>query len=226
MSKTLLNRKRKASKNLKEDVFEKENWLFNKAKTVFERQSYKYSLYNKDNSKDNRWTLNLIKSGGFDDKLSALSIFLQKHSVARIDTIDTLFRMCKTSNRKQAEAVLSAIKDLFVNYILNDTPSKTFLKAIEGNANSDESTLAVYYADDLVGRKYTEFIRIIEEKLRVENIPAIKRHCLTLLLEMIIKKPQCEDLILTILINKLGDPKSEVSNVALRCLMQLQMVFL
>jgi len=44
--------------------------------------------------------------------------------------------------------------------------------------------------------------------------------------ELLVSKPEREEILLKILINKLGDPDTEVANFAIKSLKELQTVFL
>jgi ribosome biogenesis protein MAK21 len=162
-----------------------------------------------------------------------------------------LLKMAKKKNRRQTEACVIALKDLFLDDILTNKKLNTFINTLtliksqsqkinsespQGEENSSENNslqnfninlpddkLIEIYEDDYIHRKYTELLEIIEDIVINDPLQAIKKKFMNILLDMIMKKPEKEEKILDVLVNKLGDPEVDTSNHAIKLLKNLQM---
>jgi ribosome biogenesis protein MAK21 len=161
-----------------------------------------------------------------------------------------LLKMAKKKNRRQTEACVIALKDLFLDDILTNKKLNTFINTLtilksqsqklnsaQGEPSNDDNSnslqnlninlpdekLVEIYEDDYIHRKYTELLEIIEDIVINDPLQAIKKKFLNILLDMIMKKPEKEEKILDVLVNKLGDPDVDTSNHAIKLLKNLQM---
>lgn len=89
----------------------------------------------------------------------------------------------------------------------------------------DDNTLIQMYIDDYIHKKYFELIQLIEHIIINDPLIVIKKKYMNILLEMMIRRPEREEKILDVLINKLGDPDVVVSNYAIKLLKDLQEVY-
>lgn len=135
-----------------------------------------------------------------------------------------LLKMSKTKNRRQSETVLISLKDLFMEEILSNKKLLSFYQNYtKSNPESNESTLLQYYIDDTVHKLYLSFLETLEQIVINDPVKQMKKKYMQVLLEMITKRPEREEKILDVLINKLGDPDVDVTNSAIKTLKQLQM---
>ena len=58
----------------------------------------------------------MLKQGTISDKVSALSMIIQKDPMKSVTYLSTLINLAKKKNRKQGEAAIGALKDLFINH--------------------------------------------------------------------------------------------------------------
>ena len=143
--------------------------------------------------------------------------------------------MAKKKNRRQTEACVIALKDIFLDDILSNQKLTTFYnnvnsimtKPLEGkipnpSLNLSDEQLLNYYIEDFIHKKYFELIEIIEDIVVNDPLKAIKKKFMNILLEMLTKKPEREEKLLEALINKLGDPEVEIVNFAMKLLNELQ----
>ena len=134
--------------------------------------------------------------------------------------------MAKNKHRRQTELCVSTLKDLFLQTILEDKKYSTFLKSVnfakQNAVKIDNETLLEYFVDDLIHRKYAEFINILEEIIIHDPIKQIKKIMMRTVYQLLVTKSEREEILLKILVNKLGDPEVEVANFAITLLKELQ----
>jgi len=143
--------------------------------------------------------------------------------------------MAKKKNRRQTEACVIALKDIFLDDILSNQKLTTFYnnldsimnKPLEGkipnsSLNLSDEQLLNYYVEDFIHKKYFELIEIIEDIIVNDPLKAIKKKFMNILLEMLTKKPEREEKLLEALVNKLGDPEVEIVNFTMKLLNELQ----
>jgi ribosome biogenesis protein MAK21 len=222
----------KKSANMKTEIIGKvENveTLLQKAKILYQTRSKPYDLDQIDKKdRDKKWTSDILKSGTFEDKLSALVLYIKKNPSLCLKYVDMIIKMAKTKNRRKAESCSITLKDIFLETFLTNTKLKSFYSKYSEILNSKDSLtisddeLVKSFIDDFIHKKYLELIEAIESQMMNDPLKAIKKKYMNILLEMISKRPEREEKILDVIINKLGDPEVEVSNYAMKTLKSLQ----
>jgi len=80
-----------------------------------------------------------------------------------------LLKMTNKKNRRQTELCVSTLKDLFIKNILDNKKYFPFIKSItqaqESGSGIYDEQLLTYYVEDVIHKKYGEFINVI----RVNN---------------------------------------------------------
>ena len=241
----LLNKKHKHSKNnnnsLKNNNFNKKfksrklepiEQLYKKAKYLYEKYSESYDLdkidFSLKENKSKKWTNDLIKTGTFDDKISSLILYIKENPKFTLKYIEMLVKMLNdNSNRRKKENLILVLKDLFLNNLLNGIKHLPFNIKYKNNNNlefkniSNEELIESFY-EDKIHHLYLRLILIIENNILNEPLIQIKKKNLNFLFEMLLNQPECEEKILSEIINKLGDPNSEISNFVINLLKNLQ----
>ena len=72
--------------------------------------------YGKD--KDARYYITMIKKGTAADKISALSMLIQKNTARSLCYLQQIVQVASKKNRKQAEGAYRALRDLFSQHLL------------------------------------------------------------------------------------------------------------
>ena len=241
----LLNKKHKHSKNnnnsLKNNNFNKKfksrklepiEQLYQKAKNLYEKYSESYDLdkidFSLKENKSKKWTNDLIKTGTFDDKISSLILYIKENPKFTLKYIEMLVKMLNdNSNRRKKENLILVLKDLFLNNLLNGIKHLPFNIKYQNNKNlefkniSNDELIESFY-EDKIHHLYLRLILIIENNILNEPLIQIKKKNLNFLFEMLLNQPECEEKILSEIINKLGDPNSEISNFVINLLKNLQ----
>jgi ribosome biogenesis protein MAK21 len=144
--------------------------------------------------------------------------------------LDLLIRMAGKKNRRHTEASVIALKDLFLDDYLKDNKKLTSFYNKFNNVEDSEITqinnnkeqLISLYIEDFIHKKYFELIQIIEDIVINDTLNPIKKKFMGILLEMLVKRPEREEKILEVLINKLGDPDVDICNHSIKLLKSLQ----
>lgn len=132
----------------------------------------------------------------------------------------------RKKNRKHAEVAVNALKDLFVSHILQDsTKLKAFQynERIKGRTESEipNFDLVESYFDHCIKEMYREFVTEILTGFAKDDLEYFRKVGLDVLVHLIQNKPEIEEVILTILINKLGDGSKKVQQHTIMVLCQL-----
>jgi len=132
---------------------------------------------------------------------------------------------------------LNAVKSLFVESLLTNKKTLSFSQNIDLYSKTKKMTfssiyedkysqevLINFYIEDFIHKRYHEFVQTVNQLLLTEPLNNIKKKMMRLVLELIIAKPEREDVLLEMLVNKLGDPEVDISNFAIKLLKELQNV--
>ena len=219
--------------NKKKRKLEPIEQLYQKAKNLYEKYSESYDLdkidYSLKENKSKKWTYDLIKTGTFEDKISSLILYIKENPKFTLKYIEILLKMLNdnSNNRRKKENIILVLKDLFLNNLLNGIKHLPFNIKYQNNKNlefkniSNDELIESFY-EDKIHHLYLRLILIIENNILNEPLIQIKKKNLNYLFEMLLNQPECEEKILSDIINKLGDPNSEISNFVINLLKNLQ----
>ena len=136
--------------------------------------------------KDSQFYLNLLKQGTVSDKISALAIIIQKNPGSSIPYLQSLMNLAKKKNRKQAELAITALKDLFCDYLLDDSKklwpfSKNPSICKQTNPNPKDYELIQSLWEHLLKESYQNFITNILKPLTVDDLDFFRKYSLNTL---------------------------------------------
>ena len=217
--------------NFKNRTLEPIEQLYQKAKNLYEKKSESYDLdkidYSQKVNKEKRWTHDILQKGTYDDKISALLLYIRQNPKMTLKYLEILIRLAENKNKRRNDGVIVGLKDLFLESILDNKKYLPFNqkynnKNKEGLNNINEDELINSFYEDKIHHLYLRFINILEYTVNNESIINIKKKNLDYLYEMLVKKPESEEKILQDIVNKLGDTSNEVSNYTMKLLKQIQ----
>lgn len=119
------------------------------------------------------------------------------------------------------------MRDLFINSILQDGVKlsafqyHTSIHGKDKDSKIPEYELIDAYYEHCIKEIYREFITKILEELSKDPLEFYRKQALQILLDLLCSKPEIEDIILSILINKIGDTSKKVENHAVQMLCKL-----
>ena len=202
--------------------------LYQKAKNIYELKTSSYDLdkidYNQKVNKEKRWTHDILQKGTFDDKISALLLYIRENPKMTLKYLEILIKLSENKNRRKNDTIIIGLKDLFLESILQGKKYLSFnnrYKNINNNNINEEELFNSYY-EDKIHHLYLRLLNLLEDSINNEGIINIKKKNMEYLSEMLIKQPESEEKILQAIVNKLGDTSSEIYNYTIKLLNRIQ----
>mmetsp|Transcript_56304 Transcript_56304/g.136534 ORF Transcript_56304/g.136534 Transcript_56304/m.136534 type:complete len:1030 (-) Transcript_56304:58-3147(-) len=226
-----------------DDVYQNELRLFsNQTRGGSGKNNGEPSSSSNSSAADERWMENAMKKGTLKDRIAAMSVTVASSPIHKLYALDGLLSMvgCFTSsshnnnqntkpNSRVAQLAAEAIEDLFLNTLL---PPDRKLVSIgqrplylydDDNNNKKNNTkhtmspriLLLWRYEELIKEKYDNFARqyiarTLEDSSTEQQKVAVLNTAATLLSSV----PENESMLLTLIVNKLGDPDRKVASAA------------
>ena len=196
---------------------------FKAASDLWTEECAKFSRYRltiKSNA-DKEFISTVLKSGTVTDKVSALTLLIQESPVHQFAMLkDQLMAMARKKSRRETLLAVDSIKDLLVSSILPDRKLKYFVDQPVLAKDVSFSHLILWAFEDALKKLYFEFIQLLEELLK-DPVLHFKNKILACISELLIAKPEEEQNLLTLLVNKMGDLDNKIASKAAHLLSQV-----
>ena len=215
--------------------------LHQHATALLNRDSERYeALHSTSSSKTMLSTF--MTSGTLEDRVSALTLLVQESPLHNRKAFVNLLALGKKKNRNQALLALGALKDMLAQGAVLPTDRKlkyfakqpALLSAI-GQSGISESwipddglpgdiqgiQLMFWAYEDWLKRTYLDMIKVLEIWCN-DEIGFARSRALTFVFELLREKPEQEENLLRLLINKLGDTDKKIASRTSYLLLQLQ----
>ena len=211
------------------------------AKSLLDEDSAVYET-NQSKSSSKSFLSTFMSSGTLEDRISALTLLVQESPLHNRKAFGSLLALGKKKSRNQALIALSALKDLLAqgsvlpaNRKLRSFNKQPALLCALGEIKQSKSWTPdnglpgkiqkihlIYWAyEDWLKRTYMELLRALETWCN-DEIEFARSRALTFVWELLKEKPEQEENLLRLLINKLGDKEKKMSSRASFLLLQLQ----
>lgn len=203
-----------------------------------EATEYASSHMAKDSS--HKFMSTVMNSGTMEDKVSALTLLVQESPLHTTKAFGQLLGLSQKKSRGAAMMALAALKDLLGQGVLlpPDRKLKAFarqpglISALQGNGahwktgeklpgNLQKIHLIVWAYEDWLKKQYFEMLKILETWSN-DEVEYSRNRAVTFVWELLKEKPEQEENLLRLLINKLGDKEKKVASRASYLLLQLQ----
>nr|NP_001071667.1 transcription factor protein [Ciona intestinalis]BAE06343.1 transcription factor protein [Ciona intestinalis] len=180
-----------------------------------------------------QWMNTVAKAGTLSDRVAALSLMVQEAPIHNFHSLELLSNMAKKKGRREAIMGLEAIRDLMLGDLL---PVGRKLRPFSQQA-INVMTLSLQAKDgsgewSLESCRRRLIIWIFEHKLKlifasiVEHLTTMshdamevsKTKAMSVALELLQSKPEQEKALLSLIVNKLGDPKFKIASKSLHML--------
>ncbi|XP_066026505.1 CCAAT/enhancer-binding protein zeta isoform X2 [Pocillopora verrucosa] len=193
------------------DLFEQEVGIYDKMKV-------------KEKSSDSQWLKSVVSSGTLNDKVAALTVQVQESAVHGLKTLDILIGMAKKKGRRESIIAVDMLKELWMTLLLpNNRKLKKFaqhplLSLVEivhkgGGWDERDRRLILWYFEEQLKQRYQEFVEVVE-KLLQDTLVNIRSKILGAVFDLLSEKPEQEQVLLSLLINKIGDPDRKIASKA------------
>jgi ribosome biogenesis protein MAK21 len=126
--------------------------------------------------------------------------------------------MAEKKEQRTSQIALEALKDLMIHNILPDRRLRRFEASIAQHFPKVDmkTALLLWYEGKLIDR-FERVVSAIELALK-SNIEYFKKNCMSIATELLINKPEQEARLLSMLVNKLGDPVKSISSKCIELL--------
>jgi len=182
----------------------------------------------------------IMASGTMEDKVSALTLIVQESPLHTMKAFDQLLGLSRKKSRNAALMALGALKDLLGQGVVlpPDRKLKAFARqpgliaALQGKSANwkkgdklpgsvQKIHLIAWAYEDWLKKQYFEMLKIIEGWSNDEVMYSRSR-AIMFVWELLKEKPEQEENLLRLLINKLGDKEKKIASRASYLLLQLQ----
>ncbi|XP_022800825.1 CCAAT/enhancer-binding protein zeta-like isoform X2 [Stylophora pistillata] len=193
------------------DLFEQEVGIYDKMKA-------------KEKSSDSQWLKSVVSSGTLNDKVAALTVQVQESAVHCLKTLDILIGMAKKKGRRESIIAVDMLKELWMTLLLpNNRKLRKFsqhplLSLVEivhkgGGWDERDKRLILWYFEEQLKQRYQEFVEVVQ-KLLQDTLVNIRSKMLGAVFDLLSEKPEQEQVLLSLLINKIGDPDRKIASKA------------
>lgn len=165
----------------------------------------------------------LGKEKTVSDKIAAVTLLVQESPVHRLDELRTLLTFANKKGRRERGPAIDALKDLFINNLLPDNRRLIPIGDREfhcGKGKISKRHLAYALFESEIKTAYREFLHMLEESGN-DTLAFFKQKVVKVISDLLVGKPENEKELLSMLVNKLGDPDRKVSSIASYKLLQL-----
>lgn len=179
-----------------------------------------------------RWIDQMLTSGTIADKISALSLQIKNAPYQALRFVDSLLAIAKKQGRRESTLAIDALKDAFHNELLpRNRRLKTFLTQPWAATYAyytqhpqqtplpaghpfltlpPPALLALWYLEDGIKARYAQFLEVLENGM-FDALAHVKRARLNAAYELLCDRPEAEEKLMGMLVNKLGDSDRKVA---------------
>ncbi|EPY52479.1 ribosome biogenesis protein Noc1 [Schizosaccharomyces cryophilus OY26] len=173
-------------------------------------------------STDKRMLQTLISSGTTSDRISALTLLVQESPIHAIKPLETLLSLCAKKSRNENTQSITTLKDLFLGGLLPERKLR-FMKQQPclGSQGVTDEHLMVWAFESFLKTFYFKYIQHIEV-LSFDPLMFVKSQMLSTIYDLLKGKPEQEQNLLRLLVNKLGDKDNKIASKASYLILQLE----
>lgn len=213
--------------------------LFRYATALLEEENKAYNDSHLAGSSQHKFLSTIMSSGTLEDKVSALTLLVQESPLHTMKAFENLLGLAKKKSRNQALMAVAALKDLLgQGVVLPDRKLRAFgkqptlLGALQGKvavwtsgdalpSGLQKIHLVVWAFEDWLKKKYFELLQTLETWCN-DEIEYSRSRAITYVWELLKDKPEQEENLLRLLVNKLGDTDRKIASRASYLLLQLE----
>ncbi|EFA86361.1 CAATT-binding protein [Heterostelium album PN500] len=179
--------------------------IYTRAATLYTERCKSYlDEFRKRANRDDQWREKLQHTGTATDRTSSISLLVRQAPMFRLASLDILLQLVQKKSQRERELSLTTLKDLFLSTLLPNNKLKRFIDRQPFDKDVKDDDLVQWFFEDLLKSRYTLFIQILE-KLSRDSVTLVRQKTIRILHGLLMKKPEQEDVLLTLLVNKLGD---------------------
>jgi len=170
---------------------------------------------------DQTFLKDVMRAGTMSDKVAALTLAAQQNVLFSLTTLQKLTTMASKQGQRSALLAIEALRDLYVENVL---PSHRRLIEFQNHPlhrkDVSDMHLIVWYFEAEVKRLFGELVNTLEQTT-FNNVEHFKMVAIKATQAILSEKPEGEARLLSILVNKLGDPQRKVAAKTMHLLQEL-----
>ena len=155
----------------------------------------------------------------------ALSLIVKKDPESSLEYVRSLIKQSYKKDRKQAFIAIDTLQELFSKILLPaDRKLKTFSQLITENQSENstfsDSELCSFYYENMLRGIYMEYVDFLG-KCTNDSLDYFKKLAISIVADCLMERPEREETLLSILINKLGDPTHEIAKHTIQNILKI-----
>ncbi|KAJ1853975.1 RNA-binding ribosome biosynthesis protein mak21 [Coemansia sp. RSA 1853] len=178
-----------------------------------ENEQYeKHGLRQKSlSTSDRSFVTSILSSGTLSDRVSALTLIVQESPVHNMKALGQLMQMVQKKNRREALLAVSSVKDLMASSLLPSTRKlRHFADQPLHAAGATNAHFILWAFEDRLKRNYFDLIQTMET-LSYDPLVHTRQNMVTYFEDLLEQKPEQEQNLLRLLVNKLGDKERQLA---------------
>ena len=174
----------------------------------------------REQTSDDRWMDQLQEKGTLQDRVAAMTLRVTSAPLHSLDTLDQLLALAAKKERRTSLIAVNALKDLFIHTLLPDRRLLPVARRPLRERGLSAEELLFWYFESCLAQRYGVFLGVLERGLR-DTVESHRRASMELCVELLSAKPEAEQRLLALLVNKLGDPDRKMASKATQLLNML-----
>lgn len=202
------------------------------ADTIYAREVQLFGKESGVSKSDQRWVENAMRKGTLKDRIAAMSVTVSTDPMHKFYALDGLLQMAGCSdtggqtNSRVAQLTAEALEDLFMNtflpsdrklYRLNQRPLYRYEPGKNGQkpkSSLSPKVLLLWRFEEMVKDKYELFMSKYLAKTLQDGVEMQKISALRSAAALLRSVPEGEGQLLSIMVNKVGDPMKKTAAAA------------
>ncbi|KAF9161801.1 hypothetical protein BGX20_001979 [Mortierella sp. AD010] len=182
----------------------------NQAMRLLEEENTKYDDNPNLSSSDKNFVSTIMSSGTLNDRVSALTLLVQESPLHTTKSLDKLMSMAEKKSRTESVKSIESLKDLFIGGMLPDRKLKHFQDRPLTHPEATNEHLIMWIFEDYLKKTFWKFVQILKI-LSDDPVVHVRHRMIGFIAELMSSKPEQENTLLEMLVNKLGDNENKVS---------------
>ncbi|KAJ2854352.1 hypothetical protein GGI22_004525, partial [Coemansia erecta] len=193
-------------------------YLLNNENELYERKGIaQKSLSTADRS----FVSNILSAGTLTDRVSALTLIVQESPLHNLKPLGQLMQMVNKNNRREALLAVGSVKDLMcINLLPSDRKLKYFAEQPLNAKDITNMHWIIWAFEDKLKRCYFDLIQVMES-LAYDPVVHTRQNMVSYFEELLEQKPEQEQNLLRLLVNKLGDKERQLAAKASYLILKL-----
>ncbi|KAJ3983091.1 CBF/Mak21 family-domain-containing protein [Lentinula detonsa] len=187
-------------------------------------ETFKTSSSGSSSSSEASFLSKIIQSGTLSDRLSALTLLVQSSPVHNVKALEALKGMSERGKgqggREESLKALRCIVDWWVGGGVPDRKLKYFRDQPLLHPDVTDQHLILWYFEDWLKKYFFSILQILEN-LSLDSLHYVRSQTLNLIFILLRDKPEQEQNLLRLLVNKLGDTDKSICSRASYHILQL-----